>query len=224
MEADQIELDQAKRQMDARGNVRAVFIQVGASAMAKPVAPPSAPPSRSRGGATKPASRSGTQNQAPSGPDVIRLRAASMTYWDAKSQMHMDGGCTAESRQGTISGRACDLFFAPSSSKSGNPAQMPQPLSPEASQAASGAAQRLDHAIFTGNVVVRQEDRRATGERAEYDSASAKFVISGGNPTLYDASGNSTRGRQLTFLLADDTILVESETGTRTLTRYQVKK
>jgi lipopolysaccharide export system protein LptA len=88
----------------------------------------------------------------------------------------------------------------------------------------AGATQRLDHAVFTGNVVVRSEDRRATGEKGEYDSASQKFVISGGNPTIYDGSGTSTTGRQLTFLLADDTILVESAEGTRTLTRYQVKK
>jgi lipopolysaccharide export system protein LptA len=135
----------------------------------------------------------------------------------------MEGGCTAESRDGTITGQACDLFFKPSTKAD---AATPQPQAPPAGapQEAPGATQRLDHAIFTGNVVVRSEDRRAVGERGEYDSASDKFVISGGNPTLYDGSGTSTTGRQLTFLIKDDTILVDSEQGTRTLTRYQVKK
>jgi len=224
MEADEIELNRDKRQLDARGNVRAVFVQVGNSPAAKPLAPP--PPSRSRGAAAKPATNTAKQAPAPKGPDVIRVHATNLTYWDAKSQAHLDGGCTAESRDGTITGQSCDLFFAPSTKVAGAaPAPQTSPKSPSATaQAAPGASQRLDHAIFTGNVVVRSEDRRATGERGEYDSASSKFVISGGNPTLYDGSGTSTTGRQLTFLIADDTILVDSETGTRTLTRYQVKK
>jgi lipopolysaccharide export system protein LptA len=215
MEADEIELNREGRQLDARGNVRAVFIQVGASSMAKPITAPAPPPSRSRGAATKPTATA-KQNTSPPGPDVIRVRAATLTYWDAKSQAHMEGGCTAESRDGSISGQICDLFFAPSAKS-----EQPAPRTP---LAGPGATQRLDHAVFTGNVVVRSEERRATGERGEYDSALAKFVISGGNPTLYDGSGKSTTGSQLTFLLADDTILVGSAEGTRTLTRYQVKK
>jgi len=216
MEADEIELNRDRRQLDARGNVRAVFIQVGSSPVTKPAASGAPPPTRLRGGiAAKPPATSAKQAPAPVGPDVIRVHAATLTYWDAKSQAHMEGGCTAESRDGTITGQACDLFFMPST-KADVAALQPQ--------AAPGATQRLDHAIFTGNVVVRSEDRRAVGERGEYDSASSKFVISGGNPTLYDGSGTSTSGRQLTFLIKDDTILVDSEQGTRTLTRYQVKK
>jgi lipopolysaccharide export system protein LptA len=227
MEADEIEVNRDTRQLDARGNVRAVFMQVGASAIAKPIGTPKAPAARSRGGSGKSPANVAKAAPAPTGPDVIRLRAASMTYWDSKSHAHMEGGCTAESREGTITGQACDLFFAPSA-KIDLSSPQSLPPSPRAGTGTqpglAGGTQRLDHAVFTGNVVVRSEDRRATGERGEYDSASQKFVISGGNPTIYDGSGTSTTGRQLTFLLADDTILVESAEGTRTLTRYQVKK
>ena len=226
MEADEIELNRDSRQLDARRNVRAVFIQVGASAVAKPIGAPRVPPSRSRGGSGKSPSNSAKSAPAPTGPDLIRLRAASMTYWDLKSQAHMEGGCAAESRGGTITGQSCDLFFAPSTKTdpSAQSAQLSSQTATGTRPGFPGATQRLDHAVFTGNVVVRSEDRRATGERGEYDSGSQKFVISGGNPTIYDGSGTSTTGRQLTFLLADDTILVESAEGTRTLTRYQVKK
>jgi lipopolysaccharide export system protein LptA len=251
MEADEIELDRDNRQLDARGNVRAVFIQVGASPVEKPAAappphppqhPPQHPAASAKGGKTakppvtnakppapQPSTAKQTPAPAPTGPDVIRLHAATLTYWDAKSQAHMEGGCTAESRDGTITGQSCDLFFAPSTKPEGSAAiaSAPQTAAKAPSgtpQTAPGATQRLDHAIFIGNVIVHSEDRRAVGERGEYDSASSKFVISGGKPTLYDGSGTSTTGRQLTFLIADDTILVESEEGTRTLTRYQVKK
>ena len=224
MEADEIELNRDKRQLDARGNVRAVFIQVGSSPVAKPATPAPPPPSRSRGGvAVKPPTTNAKQAPAPAGPDVIRVHATTLTYWDAKSQAHMEGGCTAESRDGTITGQACDLFFAPST-KADAAVPLPQAAPSGSAPTAASATQRLDHAIFTGNVIVHSEDRRAVGERGEYDSASNKFVISGGNPTLYDGSGTSTSGRQLTFLIKDDTILVDSEVGTRTITRYQVKK
>jgi lipopolysaccharide export system protein LptA len=227
MEADEIELDRVKNQLDARGNVRAVFMQVGASA-AKPIGP-QAPPPRSRGGTSAKPARPATQTPEPAGPDVIRVHASTLTYWNAQSKAHMDGGCTADSRQGTITGQACDLFFAPmnAADHSGQPglaAQAVKTAPADTTRASPGATQRLDHAIFIGNVVVHQFDRRATGERGEYDAAADKFVISGGNPALYDVSGNVKRGRQLTFFLADDTILVESEAGVQTVTRYQVKK
>jgi hypothetical protein len=48
--------------------------------------------------------------------------------------------------------------------------------------------------------------------------------MSGGNPTLFDGSQGTTKGRQLTFFLADDTIIVDSEKGSRTLTKHQVQK
>jgi len=44
----------------------------------------------------------------------------------------------------------------------------------------------------------------------------------GGHPSLHDTSGNLVRGDQLTFFVADDTILVESSKGSRTLTRHPV--
>jgi len=46
--------------------------------------------------------------------------------------------------------------------------------------------------------------------------------MSGGNPTLYDGSAGNTSGRQLTFFLADDTIIVDSENGSRILTKHRV--
>jgi len=130
--------------------------------------------------------------------------------------VHLDKGFTAESQKGSMSGRACDLFFATANS-------LAQSL-PNPKPNGSGAAKRLDRAVGTGNVIVKQNDRRGTAEKADYDATAGTFVLSGGNPTLYDDAGNTTRGRQLTLFLADDRILVESEEGSRTITRYRVKK
>ena len=89
---------------------------------------------------------------------------------------------------------------------------------------ANNGPKLLSKAIATGGVTVIQGDRRGTAERAEYTAAEGKFVLSGGRPTLYDAVLGTTTGRQLTFFLADDKILVDSEEGSRTLSRHRVEK
>jgi hypothetical protein len=86
----------------------------------------------------------------------------------------------------------------------------------------TAGAQQISKAVGTGGVIVEQGTRKATAERGEYSATDGKFVMSGGNPTLYDASEGTTTGRQLTFFLADDTIIVDSETGSRTLTKHRV--
>jgi lipopolysaccharide export system protein LptA len=73
-------------------------------------------------------------------------------------------------------------------------------------------------------VVVRQADRRGTGEQAEYTAADQKFVLSGGQPTFTNASNDTTTGRSLTFFVASDTILVDSQEGVRSITKHRVEK
>jgi lipopolysaccharide export system protein LptA len=210
IEADQIELNRDSRQLDARGNVRAVFLQASSS-----LAPPASPAPGGRGNASNSAAHKPATpvDGKPAQPDVLHIRAGTLTYWDAKSEAHLDHGFTGESQQGVITSQQCELFFAPAS----------RTIQPGAGSGA-GAGQRLDHAIATGNVVVRQTDRHATGDRGDYEPAVGKFILTGGNPTVYDGSGTSTSGPQLTFLLADGTILIDSEKGSRVVTHYQVQK
>ena len=83
-------------------------------------------------------------------------------------------------------------------------------------------AQQISRALGTGGVTVDEGTRRAIADHGEYTAAEGKFVMSGGNPTLFDGSAGTTTGRQLTFFLADDTIIVDSENGSRTLTKHRV--
>jgi hypothetical protein len=71
---------------------------------------------------------------------------------------------------------------------------------------------------------VRQGDRRGLAEQAEYTAADGKFVLSGGQPTLTDAARDTTSGHSLTFFVANDTILIDSQEGSRTLTKHRVEK
>ncbi len=237
MEADEIELNRPASRLDARGNVRAVFLSAPSSvppnsasaAPGSPSAEPAAITSQSSSRGASPAKQTGSapakaqSAPASTGPDVWHIRAAKLTYYDSESRAHLDDGFTAESREGFISGQNCDIYFAPStpstevSSRGGTPA-------PQSGASSAGSTQKIDHAIARGHVLVRQEDRHGTSERADYTAAEGKFVLSGGKPTFFDGDGNSVTGRQLTFFQADDRLVVESEEGIRTLTRHRVQK
>ncbi len=203
MEANEIELNRPANQLDARGNVNAVF-QSAPSNPAKGA--PSAPSLRPASNAPPIAPSGVATGGAEAKPEVWNVRTSKLTYYDAESRAHLDDGFTAESKGGSITGQNCDIYFVP------------------VAQRSPGASGGIDHAIARGHVVVLQDTRRGQAERADYTAAAGKFVLSGGKPTLFDGDGNSVHGRQLTFFQADDTILVESEEGVRTLTRHRVQK
>ncbi len=144
----------------------------------------------------------------PAGPEVWHFRAGTLTYWSGEDRARLEQDVRAESRQAQITSRALELFFAAPSGASGPGA----------------GGKQVTRAVATGGVTVREGDRRATGDRAVYTAAEGKFVISGGHPTIYDAFRGTTTGRQLTFYFVNDTIVVDSEEGSRTLTRHRVEK
>ena len=131
------------------------------------------------------------------------VQAQALTYRDAESRAHLEKNVVAVSETQRIRAAGLELNF---------------------SRSGGTGAQQLSRAIGTGGVTVEQGDRRGAAERGEYTAADGKFVLSGGTPTLYDALRGTTTGRQLTFFLADDTIIVDSENGSRTLTKHRVEK
>jgi LPS export ABC transporter protein LptC len=130
-----------------------------------------------------------------------RIFAARLRYSGPNQTLHLEGGVRAESRAGRITAREAVIELAP-----GN------------------GAQRVARALATGSVVVEQDSRRATAERGEYLAAEGSFTMTGGVPTITDASRGTATGRKLTFYVAGDKILIDSEEGMRTLTRHRVEK
>jgi lipopolysaccharide transport protein LptA len=137
--------------------------------------------------------------------------AETLTYSDAENRARLERNAAVQSAEQRIRAAALDFFFTRAATGAN-----------EAN--ASAGAQQVSRVVGTGGVIVEQAGRRATAERAEYTAAEGKFVMSGGNPTLYDGASGTTTGRQLTFFLADDTIIVDSESGSRTLTKHRVEK
>jgi lipopolysaccharide export system protein LptA len=194
MEADSIELLREARVMNATGNVRAVFPQAAAPSSAQIVA-------------------------VQAGPKKARLwhvTAGTLTYRDAESRAHLEKNVVAQSVEQKMRAATVDLYFTRAEKLNSKAANVPDPPNPTA------GAQQISRAVGTGAVIVEQGTRKATAERGEYSATDGKFIMSGGNPAIYDAAEGTTTGRQLTFFLADDTIIVDSETGSRTLTKHRV--
>jgi lipopolysaccharide export system protein LptA len=214
LDAEQIEIWREEKKLVASGGVMAIFPQASGQFAKTPETGPKAPP------ATATNSRSGKSAlslPAQTGPTLWQIRAPELTYWSDSGKAHLERGVTASSQQGSLRSPTLDVFLAP--------AQGSQPGSAAAGDgpASATAGRQLDRALALGGVVVMQADRRGTAEQAEYTAADGKFVLSGGKPTLTDASSDTTTGHSLTFFVANDTILIDSKESSRTLTRHRVE-
>lgn len=204
LQAEQIEIWRDDKKMEARGQIVAMFPQA-------PGAGPSFVMSASKSSANRAA------------PTLWQIKASSLVYWSDQGKAHLEGGVAASSEQGSLESRTLDVFLSPTDSLGPPPVQ-----TPSGGKKAGGpptGTRELSRALAQGNVVVRQGERRGTAEEAAYTAADQKFVLSGGQPTITDASSDTTTaGRSLTFFVASDTILVDSQEGLRTLTKHRVEK
>ena len=199
LEADSIELLRDSKVLNASGKVRAVF----------PQTPPTAQTVTLQGG---------TSQSLAKKTVLWHVSSGTLSYNEAANTARLEKNVIIQSPDQRIRAPLMDLFFTRGSAPSNGPAS-----GANAIPAAPGA-QQLSRAVGTGGVIVDQAGRRAVAERGEYTASDGKFVMSGGNPTLYDGSAGTTTGRQLTFFLADDRIIVDSENGSRTLTKHRVEK
>jgi lipopolysaccharide export system protein LptA len=139
---------------------------------------------------------------------VWHVNSGTLTYWDAENRAHLEKNVLVQSDTQRMRAPVLDLYFS---------------RKQDAKDAKQGTTQ-ISRAVGTGGVVVEQGDRRGTAEQGVYTADDDKFVLSGGTPTLYDETEGTTTGRELTFNNADDTIIVDSGNGTRTLTRHRVQR
>jgi lipopolysaccharide export system protein LptA len=139
---------------------------------------------------------------------VWHISSGMLTYWDAEDRAHLEKDVFVQSADQKMRAPQLELFFA----RTGTDKQ------------GSGGTSQISRAVGTGGVVVEQGDRRGTAERGLYTAAEEKYVLTGGTPTLFDPLEGTTTGRELTFYRADDTIVVDSGNGLRTLTKHRVQR
>jgi lipopolysaccharide export system protein LptA len=195
LEAKSIELLRDTKELHANGDVRAVFPQQNSTAGGTNGAVGSASAKTSVPGGTK-------------GAANWHITCGALTYWDTENRAHLVENVVAQSADQRMRAPVLDLYFV--RAEDGKPG-------------GQGTAQ-ISRAVGTGGVVVEQGGRKGTAERGVYTAEDSKFVLSGGTPTVYDATEGTTTGRELTFNIADDTIIVDSGNGMRTLTKHRVQK
>src|SRR6202166_334626 len=195
LESDSIELLQKSRQLNAVGKVRSVFPQA----------------------AGHDTIGSSANIKSSKKASLWHIASDTLTYMDLENRAHLEGNVVVQSEAQRMRSDLLDLYFTHANTAG---------AAENGSNGAPGAtgAQQISRAVGTGGGVVDEHAWKDTAERAEYTAADGKFVMSGGNPTLFDGTQGTTTGRQLTFFLADDTIIVDSEKGSRTLTKHQVQK
>jgi lipopolysaccharide export system protein LptA len=205
LEADSIDLLRETKVLNAAGRVRAVF----------PQTPPPAQP-----GASQTVTLQSSPEASPASKTVLwHVSSGTLTYNDLTSIAHLEKNVVVQSPDQKIRAPIMDLYFTRGTNNSAGASTTSTNGVPS-----SPGAQQISRAVGTSGVIVDQAGRRATAERGEYTAADGKFVMTGGDPTLYDSTEGTTKGRQLTFYLADDTIIVDSENGSRTLTKHRVEK
>jgi lipopolysaccharide export system protein LptA len=221
MEGNSIELFRQNQELRAVGDVKAVFPQQNSDNSAQ-----GSKSTTTVSGSTASTPRAGTGNSgvksAAAGATATKndpnrtdkqpvnwhINCEKLTYWDNENRAHLEGNVVAQSADQRMRGPVLELYFVRAADGTPN---------------SQGTAQ-ISRALGTGGVMVEEGDRKGTAERAVYTAEDDKFVLSGGTPTLYDATEGTTTGRELTFNLADDTIVVDSESGKRTLTKHRVQR
>ncbi len=140
----------------------------------------------------------------------VHITSAHLNYTDAERKIFLDGGVTAKGPDTTMTGQQMTVFLLP---RSASPAT-----------AGPGAPGQVDRIVAERNVVITQPTRHATGERLVYTAADAKFVLTGGTPSIFDAERGKITGDSLTFYRHDDRVLVEGREASPTVTKTQVAR
>ena len=197
LESESIELQRDARTLIAQGTVRAVFLQAGSQTTPQTGAPASGGPKAVQV----------SSEQKP--PTIWHCSSDTLTYWDAENRAHLQNNVVVQSADQRFRAPSLDLYFTRGA---------------KTDPGSTGGTSQISRAVGTGGVEVEEGERRGTAERGVYTAADQKFVLSGGIPTLYDPIEGTTTGRELTFFMADDTIIVDSGNETRTLTRHRVQR
>jgi lipopolysaccharide export system protein LptA len=198
IQADRIEVERTSGMLVAEGNVVGALPQT-----------PARPAGRNGGAKQSGAAADGEKTS--NGAVLWRVLAQKLTYQSGSlvpakngtsGTVTLEGGVRAASSRGRIDAKRLVLHLT---------------------RDVTGRAE-LARAEGEGNVMVREGNRWGRAERCLYDAGDGKFVLSGGKPALHDTAGDVVRGDRLTFYVSDDTILIESTEGTRTLTLHPVPK
>jgi lipopolysaccharide export system protein LptA len=140
----------------------------------------------------------------------VTVTSSSLTYSDPEHRAVFQGAVLIKSTAGRMSADDASVLLKPRTQGSGP-------------QSTSDASQ-IEEIVARGHVVVEQPSRKAAGNTMAYTASDGKYVLSGGRPSIFDAERGVITGDSLTFYSRGDTVLVGSESATRTVTQTHTGK
>ena len=141
----------------------------------------------------------------------VNVTAARLNYVDSQRRARFEGGVILRSSDGTMTADTVDVYLKPRDQQQAVATQQTQ-------------ASQLDRIVCQGNIVLQQPNRRGTGDRLVYTAADARFKLTGGPPSIFDAEHGQVTGDSLTFYSHDDRVLVEGGNTSPTVTKARVIK
>jgi len=148
----------------------------------------------------------------------VKITSSRLSYTDGERMAHFEDGVQAKGADITIVARNMDVFL-----KSRDQSTPNQSLG-EVDSGLGAATGKIDHIVASGQVVVTQPGRKATGDKLVYTSSEDKFVLTGGPPSIFDAEHGKITGVSLTLFRHDDRVLVEGDNSSPTVTQTRVAR
>jgi lipopolysaccharide export system protein LptA len=141
----------------------------------------------------------------------VNVTADKLSYVDSDRKAVYSGNVLVRGADTTINADTVQIFLL----AKGN-----QPT--EATQSSS----QLDRIVAQGDINIRQQDRKATGNLLVYNAQDGKFVLTaseGRRPSIFDAERGQITGDSLTFYTHDDRVLVDSKESSHTLIQTRIR-
>ena len=130
-------------------------------------------------------------------PELTVTDADSFLYRSKEERLRYQGGVAMRSKEMTLKGKTVDVLLGPDS-------------------------REVREVLAEGEVTIETPDGKAAGDHAKYLPEQESMTVRGESARLENA-GKLTEGKQLTFFLGDDRILVDGREQTRTKTTYSSK-
>ena len=171
-------------------------------------------PSQPLGKPSQPVTTVLVQTGADHKTNLVTITSTRLTYIDSDRRIHFEGGVRMQAADATITSRELDATLA----------QTGQTSSQATSNQAVGTPSRLEKAVASGNVVIQQQARKATGESLVYEVSEDKFTLTGGPPSIFDAERGKITGNSLTFFRRDDRVVVEGKANSPVITHTRMAR
>jgi lipopolysaccharide export system protein LptA len=141
-----------------------------------------------------------TETGKANSPSVVRVRGGDLKYSEAERKAVLRGGVSgsvvAETADATTRSNEVDLVLLPPGNHAGQ----------------DGGSAQVDRLTARGNVLIESQGRRGTGEKLDYLSERAEYVLTGtaaNPPKMSDPARGTVTGESLIFNSRDDSVNVE---------------